>query len=60
MVLTEFLSGIKFVGCWTWKMTEVLFRHHAMFHAMIESKMAAVGRVENLTAVLIRGWHMYS
>ena len=41
-------------------MTEVLIRHHAAFHAMVESKMAAVGHVENLTAVLIRRWHMYS
>ena len=60
MVLTEFLSGIKFVGPYTWKMTEVLVRHNATFHAMVESKMAAVGHVENLTAVLIRGWRMYS
>jgi len=41
-------------------MTEVLVRHHATYHAMVESKMAAVGHVENLTAVLTRGWHMYS
>jgi len=41
-------------------MTEVLVRHHATFHAMVESKMAAVGHVENLTAFLIRGWHIYS
>ena len=60
MVLTEFLSGIKFVGPWTWKMTEVLVRHHATFQALVKSKMAAVGHVENLTAVLIRRWHMYS
>ena len=38
-------------------MTEVLVRHHATFHAMVESKMAAVGHVENRPAVLIRGWH---
>jgi len=36
-------------------MAEVLVGHHATFYAMVESKMAAVGHVENLTAILFEG-----
>jgi len=47
MVLGGFLIIFLSIGTWTWKITEVLFRHPARNFVIAESNMAIIGHDEN-------------
>jgi len=47
MVLGGFLILFLSMGTWTWKITEVLFRHRVSYDVIAKSNMADVGHYEN-------------